>query len=995
MDSLRKVALVLTVVSLVLLLGSTLFMGQAVAIADDMPLGEGMGPLLFPPQGEYVPDQIIVKFKAGVLDAEIEQLNQDLETKLIYTSPFAGFKVLQIPEGKTVADMVEVYSRHPFVENAQPNYIYYATWSPNDPAYSYQWHFDAINLEAAWDLDTTTPNYGGDPSIVVAVIDSGVAYETYGGYVQAPDLANTNFTSGWDFVNGEAHPNDDQGHGTHVCGTIAQSTNNGVGVAGIAFNTTIMPVKVMEPVWVYSGGWIWTATGTTADIVDGIIYATDNGADVINLSLGGSSPDTTLENAVAYAYNNGAVVIASSGNSGDTTPNYPASYDSYVISVGATRYDNTRSYYSSYGSHLDMVAPGGDASVDQNSDGYADGVLQLTLTEPTYPNSVDPSSFTYYFWQGTSMAAPHVAGVAALILAKHPSWTPDQVRYALESSATDLGTAGWDQYYGWGLLNAHAAVGSAGGPPTGDDEIGIWRGSNRYFYLDTNGNGILNIATELGPFPNSVDSSDVPVAGDWNGDGTDEIGIWRGSNRYFYLDTDGDGLLTNFATERFGPFPNSVDSSDVPVAGDWNGDGTDEIGIWRGSNRYFYLDTDGDGLLTNFATERFGPFPNSVDSSDVPVAGDWNGDGTDEIGIWRGSNRYFYLDTDGDGLLTNFATERFGPFPDSVDSSDVPIAGDWNNDGTDEIGIWRGSNHYFYLDTNGNGILNIATERFGPFPDSANPSDVSVAGDWNGDGTDEIGIWRGSNRYFYLDTSSANEIFGPFPNSADPSDVPVVGDWNGDGTDEIGIWRGSNRYFYLDTNGDGLLTNFATERFGPFPDSADPSDVPIAGDWNGDGTDEIGIWRGSNRYFYLDTNGNGILNIATERFGPFPNSVDSSDVPVAGDWNGDGTDEIGIWRGSNRYFYLDTNGDGLLTNFATERFGPFPNSVDPSDVPVAGDWNGDGTDEIGIWRGSNRYFYLDTDGDGLLTNFATERFGPFPNSVDPSDVPIAGNWDGQ
>jgi serine protease len=460
-------------VILTLLLTNALFIGQAVAVADDLPLGEGGGPLPPPPQGEYVPDQIIVKFKAGVLDAEIEQLNQDLETKVIYTSPFAGFKVLQILEGKTVAEMVEAYSRHPFVENAQPNYLYYATWSPNDPGYSLQWHFDSISLETAWDLDTTAPLYGGDPNIIVAVVDSGVAYETYGGYVQAPDLANTNFTSGWDFVNNDAHPNDDQGHGTHVCGTIAQSTNNGVGVAGIAFNTTIMPVKVMEPVWVYSGGWIWTATGTTPHVADGINYATANGADIINLSLGSSSPDAMLENAVRYAYNAGVVVIASSGNSGDTTPNYPASYDDYVISVGATRYDNARSPYSSYGSHLDMVAPGGDTNVDQNGDSYIDGVLQLTLTEPTYPNSVDPSSFTYYFRQGTSMACPHVAGVTALILAKHPSWTPDQVRNALETTATDLGTAGWDQYYGWGLLNAHAAVGAtAVSPPTVTNYIG-------------------------------------------------------------------------------------------------------------------------------------------------------------------------------------------------------------------------------------------------------------------------------------------------------------------------------------------------------------------------------------------------------------------------------------------------------------------------------------------------------------------------------------------
>ncbi|MFC1911037.1 S8 family serine peptidase, partial [Chloroflexota bacterium] len=303
---------------------------------------------------------------------------------------------------------------------------------------------------------------GGDPSIIVAVLDSGVAYETYGEYIQAPDLASTNFwvnsdeipdnsidddgngyvddINGWDFANGDAHPNDNNGHGTHVCGTIAQSTNNGLGVAGIAFNTTIMPVKVGN-----------IEGPTNMWLSEGIYYATNNGAHIINISAS-SEYSITLENAVAYAYNSGVTIVCAAGNEYEegNSPSYPAAYDDYCIAVGATRYDQTHAPYSNTGPYIDIVAPGGDLAVDQNGDGYKDGILQNTFNTNTH----DVTDFGYPFLQGTSMACPHVAGVAALILAKNPSLTPDQVRQALESTATDLGDPGWDEVYGWGLVTA-------------------------------------------------------------------------------------------------------------------------------------------------------------------------------------------------------------------------------------------------------------------------------------------------------------------------------------------------------------------------------------------------------------------------------------------------------------------------------------------------------------------------------------------------------------
>ncbi|UCH33742.1 MAG: S8 family serine peptidase [Armatimonadota bacterium] len=415
-------------------------------------------------QGEAVAGEMIVKFKPGVAPAAIDAINRAHGTAAFYRSPFAGFMRLRLPSGRGVGQMVAAYRRNPNVEYAEPNFVRRALMLPNDSYYSYQWHLDdsawpagpnpyggvnggGINLEPAWDISTGA-------GVVVAVIDTGIAYEDYSQrirgrfrqyYYQAPDLAQTTFVPGYDFINNDTHPNDDQGHGTHVAGTIAQSTNNSLGVAGVAFGASLMPVKVLDAL----------GFGTDAEVADGIWFAADNGAQVLNLSLGDTAPSTTLENAVAHAYEVGATVVCAAGNEGYffNRPLYPAAYDAYCIAVSATRYDEMRAPYSNYGSYVDIAAPGGDLNVDQNGDGYGDGVLQNTFNV----NTGDTSDFAYWFLQGTSMASPHVAGVAALLIANGVS-SPDQVRAALQSTAEDKGAPGWDPEYGWGLVDAYAAL---------------------------------------------------------------------------------------------------------------------------------------------------------------------------------------------------------------------------------------------------------------------------------------------------------------------------------------------------------------------------------------------------------------------------------------------------------------------------------------------------------------------------------------------------------
>jgi len=353
------------------------------------------------------------------------------------------FRIIKVPEGK-VTEKIHEYARRSDVVYAEPNYVAQAFYFPNDPYFSYQWNFGApeqhgIGMTTAWDI------VQGSPDVVVAIVDTGIAYENYSNYGVAPDLSGTVFVPGYDFVNNDSHPNDDNSHGTHVAGTVAQRTGNGMGTAGVAFQTALMPVKVLDK----------RGSGTYSNIAKGIRYAAEHGAQVINLSLGGSVPSATLQDALAFAYNKGVTIVAAAGNDGLGTISYPAAYDDYVIAVGATRYDGSRAYYSNYGSSLDLMAPGGDITVDQNGDGAGDGILQNTFD----PNTKNPKSFGYWLFQGTSMASPHVAGAAALLIAHGTAHSPDEIRSVLQETARDLGTtAGWEAGYGWGLLDVAAAL---------------------------------------------------------------------------------------------------------------------------------------------------------------------------------------------------------------------------------------------------------------------------------------------------------------------------------------------------------------------------------------------------------------------------------------------------------------------------------------------------------------------------------------------------------
>jgi thermitase len=357
--------------------------------------------------------RIVVKFKEGLNSAYVAQLHASQRATVVGEIPQIGVQILSVPSGEVEAK-IAAYTADPRVEFAEPDYIAQVAYEPNDPYYGdgTQWGPQKILAPQAWDLCT------GDPNVVIAVIDSGVDPDH-------PDLAGK-LMMGYNFLDGSTDTTDDYGHGTHVAGITAAATDNGMGIAGVAFDSRIMPLKVYNK---NTDAWY-------SRISNAIIYAADNGAKVINLSLGNYPSSSYMQYAVNYAWNKGCVLVGAAGNNNVSDPFYPAAYDN-VIGVSATDQSDAKASWSNYGSYISVAAPG-------------------VSIYSTYWNG----GSTYVHMSGTSMAAPHVAGLAALLFSQDGGRSNATVRSLIESSADDLGDAGWDQYYGYGRINAYRALGT-------------------------------------------------------------------------------------------------------------------------------------------------------------------------------------------------------------------------------------------------------------------------------------------------------------------------------------------------------------------------------------------------------------------------------------------------------------------------------------------------------------------------------------------------------
>lgn len=385
----------------------------------------------------YKEGEVLVKFKPEVTEAKVSALMTIYGTRLLKKIPRIDVHEIEVPRSLSVKEMVALLAENPDVEFAEPNWVARICVTPNDTLFKYQYALynsgqeigipgsprgkqrADIHASEAWEETR------GAKDVVIAVIDSGVD-------LLHPDIKDKLKSSGRDIVNNDFDATDDLGHGTHVAGIAAAATNNNEGIAGVAWNCQVLPVKVIDREG--SGLYSWLA--------EAIIWATDNQAAVINMSIGGDEPSDTLKEALRYAYQKGVVIIAATGN--DSGPVlYPAAYNDYCLAVAATDYNDTRPEWSNYGSEVDVAAP---------------GVRIVSLVPRWY---FGPDSLPYGYGTGTSMATPHVAGLAALLKSHKPWLKAREIMDIIRYSSDDINATqypGLDNYLGYGRVNMEKAL---------------------------------------------------------------------------------------------------------------------------------------------------------------------------------------------------------------------------------------------------------------------------------------------------------------------------------------------------------------------------------------------------------------------------------------------------------------------------------------------------------------------------------------------------------
>jgi thermitase len=358
-------------------------------------------------QGPHVSDELLIQVKAGVAREKIAEVLKGHGASIEQEIPQIRMKKIKLP-AHALEKVKEVLSRDPHIEFVEENYLAEGSAIPSDVYYSSQWHLPMISAPEAWDIST------GSNDEAIAIIDSGVD-------ATHPDLSNK-LLSGYNFLGENTDTRDVLGHGTAVAGAAAAQSNNLDGIAGVAWQNPIMPLVVLNS----------NNYATYYNIARAVIYAADRAVRVINISIGGTSPSSTLQNAVNYAWDRGAILFASAMNNATSTPYYPAACTN-VMAISATTSSDTRAGWSNYGNWVALSAPGESILTTSNGGGYG-------------PRS------------GTSFSSPIVAGVAGLIFSANPSLINQDVADILMENSDDLGVTGFDPYFGFGRVNAYRSL---------------------------------------------------------------------------------------------------------------------------------------------------------------------------------------------------------------------------------------------------------------------------------------------------------------------------------------------------------------------------------------------------------------------------------------------------------------------------------------------------------------------------------------------------------
>jgi serine protease len=507
---------------------------------------------------EEIPGEIAIDLRDDATAGDVADLDAQLGIVMHPSSAWSTtHDMLEVADVDPAAEpgILDALSRDPRVEHAEPMALYRATFVPDDPLYeSKQWHLKRVGAETAW-------GYTCGRGVTVAVIDTGIACFDKGPFSRGTDLAGTRCAGGWNFVDDNAQAADDHGHGTHVAGTIAQTTNNGMGAAGLAFCATLMPIKVLSK----------QGFGSTANVAEGIRFAADNGAQIINMSLGGPIKSKILEDAVNHALSKGVVIVAAAGNSGRSV-GWPAAYPG-VIAVSATDDKDKIAWFSSRGPEVAIAAPG------------------VAVTQQTVCNGGKDKCEIFGTFNGTSMASPHVAGAAAMIEGLGVT-DAASVRDALASTArakddaklygagiVDVGSAASHVFWSRLTLRALALLALAWGVARRIRKRGgkVARSPGAVVGALAAGIGLLplipllGLAAQAGPFGTALDLAARPI-GEW-----DLVLAGAGVHRWLLLASAGPAIVLStlaFASKRARPLIGGVALGTAALLAQmaWSGD---------------------------------------------------------------------------------------------------------------------------------------------------------------------------------------------------------------------------------------------------------------------------------------------------------------------------------------------------------------------------------------------------------------------------------------
>jgi subtilisin family serine protease len=915
-----------------------------------------------------------------------------------------GLRLARVAPEQTL-EAIEVLNARPDVLYAEPNYIWRANATPNDPRFGEQYAMQRISAPQAWDVTQ------GNQNIVVGVIDTGVDINhqdlkdniwTNPGETPNDNIDNdgngfVDDVNGWDFSTSTAtSPGDntvfdnatDDAHGTHVAGTIGARGNNAIGVTGINWNVSIMPIKYLGP-----------KGGATTVAIKAYSYAKmmkERGVNlrVLNNSYGGSGKSQAALDAILQLNQAGILFVAAAGNEASDNfnfPAYPSNYDSpNVLAVASTNSLDNISGFSNFGARaVSMGAPGS-------------GILSTT------PNNL------YASFSGTSMATPHVAGAAALVLAASPNLTLRQLRGVLAFSGDILPVLQSKTTTGR-RLNIHASILSANendvtAPSVpasfavssqdgrsitlswfapGDDGGSGTAADYDVFFTGTQPNAIpILLPSQLVPSPAGTAQNVVVSAPYLNFSGTitlrtfDNAGnssdvsvpvtITQNSGSDPYVVTTGNpsGLSTGGTSLNLTGDDKFIENYQLPFAFPYYGKTRATINVSTNGALYFSRIPRDKDDPTN-GTDARGSIE-GLTGQEI-IAGMW-----DDLRTDRANGGVFVVQPNADTIIFRWQGVTFDtPLSGGTTRGEQPINFEieLRRDGTivmrygagqaaptntrlfPVVGISAGEPDAYLIashtsPTTTKSLTNAQTITFTPRPGSSATK--------NGK---NVGVFRPSNGITYLRNSNTGGVADISLVYGVAGDQSFAGDWNGDRIDSIGIYR--NGVFYLrnsNTTGPADVV-FA---FGS------PGDQPIAGDWNGDGIDTIGVYRPTTGVFMLrNSNTAGAPDVTFVLGNP-------GDVAIAGDWNGDGITTTGVFRPTNGIVYLkNTNVSGNADIYLVYGVA--------GDKPLAGDWDGDGQDSIGIYRGG--VFYL--------RNSNTQGVADLVFALgNPGDEPIAGDWDG-